>query len=424
MATVFVLRAFSLSGELMAEPKRLTALPIRIGRNPLNDFVVGHGGVSSFHARIEDVEGRLCVIDLGSKNGVLLVGGGPASALVPHQPQDLQPSGFQFFLGANVRCQIAFEEQHEALEQRGPSIFRGLVVGNASMMLEPTPSHPPPAARVPSAPPPGPVGFAPPAPGAFGAPSAVPLAALGHSSSPPPMPAPFPASAFQSAAVAAQPLPGGASGPGGRAATGFLQGLSDEAMALQGLRELAGSLVPGVALDTTGDIARFITKLHDSIEAFCRSFVPLRESHSQFMSSFDLQRALRRTMMRSTAYAAVEGARTPDALAAALLNPKDRNFDGPQAVEGILADLMLHQLALLEGVMRGVGALLEELSPANVQNQAGGGLSLSRHKALWNKYVEIFENVSEERQAFAVIFGPEFTAAYRQYRQNGGQGSL
>jgi type VI secretion system protein ImpI len=203
--------------------------------------------------------------------------------------------------------------------------------------------------------------------------------------------------------------------------TGFLQGLTAEGMALQGLQELAASLVPGIPLDSTGDIARFITKLHDALDAFCRSFIPLREGHAQFMSSLDLQRSRRRSLQRSHAYLAVEGARSPEALAAALLNPKDKSFDAPQAVEGILADLMLHQLAMLEGVMRGVRALLEELSPENVERQMGGGLTLSRHKALWQKYREIFENVSEERQAFSLIFGPEFTAAYRQYRQTSGE---
>jgi type VI secretion system protein ImpI len=382
VATVFVLSAFSLNGEPMVEPKRFTALPIRIGRNGLNDFVIGHGGVSSFHARIDDVEGRLCVTDLASKNGVLLVGGGgPSSALPPNQPFDLQPGGFQFFLGIHVRLQITFDEVREPLAHRGQMSFTGHVVGNADILLgTPSPTAPP------------------------------------QLNMPPPL---------QSALPPQGRLPGApATAAGGeRAATGFLQGLTAESMALQGLRELAGSLVPGASLDSTGDIARFITKLHDALDAFCRSFIPLREGHAQFMSSFDLQRSMRRSMQRSQAYLAVETARSPEALAAALLNPKDRSFDGPHAVEGILADLMLHQLALLEGVMRGVRALLEELSPENVENQVGGGISLSRHKALWNKYLEIFENVSEERQAFSLIFGAEFTAAYRQYRQSGGEGS-
>jgi type VI secretion system protein ImpI len=378
-----------LIGEPIGEPKRLSALPVRIGRNGLNDFVIAHGGVSSFHARIEDVDGRLCITDLGSKNGVLLVSAGSSSTLPPNQPFDLQPCGFQFFLGVHCRVQVTFDEQREPLQHRGPMSFTGQVVGNAGVLLE-TPSlvPPPPVSPNTSQPP------------ATAAPANIPNPAW--------MPSPDALSA-----------PGG----GGRAATGFLQGLTAESMALQGLRELAASLVPGVPLDSTGDIARFITKLHDALDAFCRSFIPLREGHAQFMSSLDLQRSLRRSVHRSHAYLAVEGARSPEALAAALLDPKDRSFDAPQAVEGILADLMLHQLALLEGVMRGVRALLEELSPENVEHQASGGISLTRHKALWSKYLEIYENVSEERQAFAVIFGAEFAAAYREFRQGGGEGS-
>jgi type VI secretion system protein ImpI len=390
VATVFVLSAFSLNGEPMAEPKRLTALPIRIGRNGLNDYVIGHGGVSSFHARIDDVDGRLCVTDLASKNGVLLFTGGSSARLPPNVPYDLQPGEFQFFLGVNVRVQVTFDELREPLEQRGAMSFTGHVLGNAGALLGTPPANFP----------------APP----------VPYPQLPDVTGP--------AAPFQSSLAApGRPpsTPPGVGRPGGRAVTGFLQGLTAEGMALQGLQELAASLVPGIPLDSTGDIARFITKLHDALDAFCRSFIPLREGHAQFMSSLDLQRSRRRSLQRSHAYLAVEGARSPEALAAALLNPKDKSFDAPQAVEGILADLMLHQLAMLEGVMRGVRALLEELSPENVERQMGGGLTLSRHKALWQKYREIFENVSEERQAFSLIFGPEFTAAYRQYRQTSGE---
>jgi predicted component of type VI protein secretion system len=100
----------------------------------------------------------------------------------------------------------------------------------------------------------------------------------------------------------------------------------------------------------------------------------------------------------------------------ALMNPKDRSFDAPHAVEGILADLMLHQLALLEGVMSGVRALLEEMSPENIERNAGGHLPLGRYKALWQAYCQLFEDLSEERQTFSRIFGSDFTAAYRQYR--------
>ena len=198
-------------------------------------------------------------------------------------------------------------------------------------------------------------------------------------------------------------------------------GMATEVLALIGLKELAGSLVPGQPLETTGDVARLITKLHDAVEVFCRCFIPLREGYSQFVSSMDLQRAAQaRSMQRSSAYMAVEMAREPGQVAAALLNWRDQSLDAPAAVEAIFADLMIHQVALLDGVMRGVMALLDELSPANIEKNAQTGplgLGLGRHKSLWQAYCERFEQLSEEKQAFSHIFGPDFTEAYREYRQ-------
>jgi len=207
------------------------------------------------------------------------------------------------------------------------------------------------------------------------------------------------------------------------AQTGALN-LSLDSMALIGLRELAGSLLPGKTLTTTGDVARFITKLHDAIEVFCRCFIPLREGYSQFISSLDLQKAsVRRSMLRSPSYMAVEAASEPAAVAAALLDWRDRSMEAPKAVEGIFADLMIHQVALLDGVMQGVRGLLEQLSPENIEQQTGPqgpfafDRSKARYKALWETYCSRFEELAEEKQAFAHIFGPQFTQAYREYRK-------
>jgi type VI secretion system protein ImpI len=87
---------------------------------------------------------------------------------------------------------------------------------------------------------------------------------------------------------------------------------------------------------------------------------------------------------------------------------------------------MIHQVALLDGVMQGVRALLEELSPENIEKTLdereprgplGLHLSMGRYKAIWETYRERFEQLSEEKQAFSHIFGPEFTDAYREYRR-------
>jgi type VI secretion system protein ImpI len=135
--------------------------------------------------------------------------------------------------------------------------------------------------------------------------------------------------------------------------------------------------------------------------------------------------AMQRSMNRSRGYMAVELAKDPAAVAAALLDWKDPSLDAPKAIEGIFADLMLHQVALLDGMMQGVRALLDEFSPESIQRivedrepRSPLGLHLGgRHKALWEAFCARHEELSEEKQAFGHIFGAEFTEAYREYRR-------
>ncbi|HKO53524.1 MAG TPA: type VI secretion system-associated FHA domain protein [Polyangiaceae bacterium] len=387
MAIVFVLRAFKMDDSILAE-RRLFRLPIRIGRNPLADFQLEHGYVSDFHALVEDIAGRLCIRDLNSKNGVYVSFDGRFPTRVAQQSSvDLAPSGFHFFLGSHVRMSIEFE-QTAAPQSARASSFSASVLGNQEILGTQPP--PPPnllsSARQPSVPPFGSSGFEP-----------LPVASRHALEAP----------------------------ENALARTGILP-LSLEQVALQGLRELAGSLAPGKSLNTTGDLARFITKLHDTIEVFCRCFIPLREGYAQFVSSLDLQKAAKqRSMMRSVSYLAAEGARDPAALAGALLDWQDRSMDAPKAVEEIFADLMIHQVALLDGMMQGVRGLLEQLAPENIERQVdidpqtrfALDRTKARYKAIWETYSTMYEQLAEEKQAFAHIFGTQFTEAYREYRR-------
>jgi hypothetical protein len=196
-----------------------------------------------------------------------------------------------------------------------------------------------------------------------------------------------------------------------------------EVLALRGLRELAGSLVPGLPLETTADLAALITKLHDSLEIFCRCFIPVREGYSRFVPSAELEQAAReRSRHRSSAYLAVERAREPREVAAALLDWRNRAQDGAAAIENIFADLVLHQLALQQGALTGVQALLSELAPERIQGslEAGGGrsaLSLfsGRYRELWESYAHKHQQLEAAREAFFELFGPEFARAYQRY---------
>jgi hypothetical protein len=192
-----------------------------------------------------------------------------------------------------------------------------------------------------------------------------------------------------------------------------------ENLALAGLRELASSLVPGVPLETTGDVARLVTKLHDTVEVFCRCFVPLREGFAQFVSSTDLYReASQRSLNRSPEALRVETARDPSTVAAALLDWRSQSYDAPQVVEAIFADLIIHHVAIVEGVMRGVKALLDELSPGNIERalaEENRSAFLGHHRAMWKTYQHRFDEVTNETRTFELVFGPKFAASYREY---------
>jgi len=451
--------------------RRASALPIRIGRNPLNDCQVSQNFISDFHAIIEEVAGRISVRDLNSKNGVFVrtAKAGAPTRVASQAAVDLAAYDYEFFVGPFLRVKLEFVEADSDFEREprsmGPNVLGrmldvglagGTPPGGAPPAFSPGAAPfnyggPPPAgppmvggglpslanvsalpsldnSRARGGPPAlnGPPGYAPPghappygqSPPVYGSQGQTPANA--------PHAYPQPAHPPYGAPPARGGGAGAGSGAAGFAGTGHIS-LGLEALALQGLRELTSSLVPGVPLETTGDIARLITKLHDTIEVFCRCFIPLREGYAQFVSQMDLQRAaMQRSMSRSPAYMAVESAQHPSVGAMALLHWREPSFDAPKAIEGIFADLMIHQMALLDGVMQGVRALLEELSPENIEKTLdereprgplGLNLQVGRYKAMWETYRARFEELSEEKQAFTHIFGPEFTEAYREYRR-------
>jgi hypothetical protein len=74
--------------------------------------------------------------------------------------------------------------------------------------------------------------------------------------------------------------------------------------------------------------------------------------------------------------------------------------------------------------MRGVRSLLAKLAPASIEAELGNprrrtasGMQIGpfRYKTLWELYAEIYGDFAEdEKQAFMLIFGPEFVHAYSE----------
>jgi hypothetical protein len=178
--------------------------------------------------------------------------------------------------------------------------------------------------------------------------------------------------------------------------------------------------LPGQQLTTQGDVARLITRLHDAVDVLSRALIPLRQGYLKFVSSMDLQKSAH----FAQASAMLDMAREPAAIAAALLDFREQAPEASKALETSLNDLATHQVAMLDGVMQGVRALLDELAPSAVseaaENKRGGFRLGGREKDIWDEYCERYDRLSEEKEAFSRIFGEEFAQAYRRYRRRGG----
>ena len=201
-------------------------------------------------------------------------------------------------------------------------------------------------------------------------------------------------------------------------------GTREEAVALQALRDLAASFVPARGpLEKVVDVVAFAQKMQDVLDVFFKCFLPLRDGHKQFTTQMDIKRT-RSPKDQMNAARAVETAREPRELAARVLDWADPSNEGSRAIESTFAEVMVHQVAMLNGVMRGVRSLLAKLAPASIEAELGNprrrtasGMQIGpfRYKTLWELYAEIYGDFAEdEKQAFMLIFGPEFVHAYTE----------
>jgi type VI secretion system protein ImpI len=192
---------------------------------------------------------------------------------------------------------------------------------------------------------------------------------------------------------------------------------SPQELALQAVREMAIHYLPSVgAPNSAEDVAQFITKLNETINVFLKCFVPLKDGHRQFETEFALRQHQRGP---ADLQSAVENARDVEELALRLLDWRETSFEASRAVESVFADIMIHEVAMLNGVMMGVKSLLHELSPSEIERVANeprykAGLLQGHHKALWKVYEGRHGDLADDqKRLFSVLFGREFGQAYR-----------
>jgi type VI secretion system protein ImpI len=378
--------------------RTFTRFPVRIGRSALNDLNILDRFVSQFHAVVELHEGQLMLRDLGSSNGTK-VGGVRAPA---HEPIAIASSGNHFSLGpleidASIK-EVSEEEEppkselprHDILEDSIVTTLHATVAFDNQAVAE---------ARAKLA------------------------AAMQAAGSP---------------ATSGSNRPPGLSGTLMMSDSNVVRKMAGaspnavdsreakqrklEQIALQGVREISRALLPHAPpLEEPEDLVRFLSKTRDTIEVFLRSFVPLREGYRQFASQMHIQ-----TGDKGTVAARIEAARDERELAQHLLDWTNRGADAHKAIEGTFADLMIHQLALLHAIMRGVKSLLDALSPRGVeaaftesakQGKTSTGWGPWRFKALWRFYGAKHGDMDDgDKRIFAALFGPDFAESYKQYR--------
>jgi predicted component of type VI protein secretion system len=73
---------------------------------------------------------------------------------------------------------------------------------------------------------------------------------------------------------------------------------------------------------------------------------------------------------------------------------------------------MIHQVALLRGVVDGAGALLAGISPQAIGKRAPARAFTSRGADLWKAYEERYHEIADDGGISELLFGKEFARAY------------
>lgn len=401
--------------------------PVRIGRNTLNDLPLEWPFVSQWHAVVSFDDNAAAYYDMGSTNGTTVQG----QRLGKHQPVPIAP-GLEFRIGAlrltfsraNLPAGMAAPgtaRVSEGLRGRSAPSLAEADVGS-TMMLDTTALL-------------GAAGIA--APGA--APQRPAGQVMGPARNAVLALRPYYAAYRQSwndlqqammatlQQVPAHQIPA--------ALSLFLDTFPDASHEPQ-LKALAQSQnvpVPGVDSGAVGDlVARlaqhlvpgrappasaqevegFLVRLMVAMEIFGAAFVGLRKSRDEFGAE------VMGSSHRSADPTPVEGANDARSLLAYLLDWSGDGDQRMQDLKGHYAEIMTHQVALLSGLMEGVRTLVRnQLSPAEIARQAesdGGFLNFGpfKNSALWNRFVQVHNNFTEDNQLTSAVFGRDFLKAY------------
>ncbi|MET0389877.1 MAG: type VI secretion system-associated FHA domain protein [Polyangiales bacterium] len=185
------------------------------------------------------------------------------------------------------------------------------------------------------------------------------------------------------------------------------------------LRRLTGGLVPTPGMTTNGALA--LERIGEVLEVFSSAFIELRTAHEQFCEEMSLEKPDEESVLNTT--------KNPRAVLAYLLNPDHGQGNRVTDLARAMADFAVHQVALVSAVVEGARDVLRGLSP-NVLSGAGerpgqsffGKLMGQDQKALWARYVAVFDETLDADHFTRKLFGRDFARKY--YAITGGRNSL
>jgi type VI secretion system FHA domain protein len=426
--------------------------PVRIGRSELNDLPLPQGFVSQWHAVVQFDDAEIRYVDLGSTNGSIVDG-----ARVGKNQVVVLPAGTQVTIGA---LRLTFERratgEHRAERPRTQFAIRAATVMRAA--VKPGTSA---GAGAVAAPPGGEAPLeAPP-------PDAAALAAIAEALATPLGGEPAPAAPLPefASAVVDQALEGAAldldllyasyrgswehlrakleetlsalDGPSRAAAARRLSERYPAALQEPQFREAAGAPAPAPA-SAAGRAAppasafpatdseqllsafaesylpasvqvrspeqrqAFLGHVAEVLETFGRSFVEMRKGYEEFGKQMGV-----RTVHGE---GPVQRAKDPRQLLASLLDPGQHGR--AEELQAAFADYMVHQVAILNGVVEGAKAMLQGIGPEAIEAKTQGMWPM-KGQALWRAYEERFHALFDEEDAVSgALFGREFGRAY------------
>lgn len=188
---------------------------------------------------------------------------------------------------------------------------------------------------------------------------------------------------------------------------------SGEGAATQLVTQLAQYLMPSrQPPQSPQEMEGFLVRALVALETYSTAFIGLRQGHD----AFGMQMTGR--SRRSADPTPVEAADDPKRLLEYLL---DWSGDGDARMLELrnqYAEIMTHQVALLNGLMEGVRKLVRtRLSPDAIERDpkvSHGFWSFGPFKAIgyWRRYRQLHEELLEDRELTTAVFGRDFARAY------------